>query len=131
MITNKFLADINIAPINGYKGIGPLGLNSPGLMEPSAGVTILNRVLTATIGVMTIVAIIWFTFTLITGAIGIMSSGGDKGALENNKKKITNALIGLLIVITSVFIVDLIGFLIGIDILKIGDWVPILWLQII
>jgi hypothetical protein len=62
---------------------------------------------------MTVIASIWFTFNLIIGAIGIMTSGGDKGKLESSRSRITSGLIGLVIVIAAVFIVQLVGSLIG------------------
>ncbi len=63
---------------------------------------------------MTIIAIIWFVFSFIIGAIGIISAGGDKAALESARKKIVSAITGLIVVIAAIFIVRLIGFLIGI-----------------
>jgi hypothetical protein len=69
---------------------------------------------------MTLVAIIWFVFVFITGAIGIISSGGDKQALETARKKITTGLIGLVLVIIAIVAINLIGYLFGIpDILQI------------
>jgi hypothetical protein len=71
---------------------------------------------------MTIVAIIWAVFSLITGAIGIISSGGDKQALENARKKITTGIIGLIIVIIALLIIELIGYFLGVgDLLNITN----------
>ena len=68
---------------------------------------------------MTIIAIIWAIFTLITGAISIISSGGDKQALESAKKKITMGIVGLVVVIIALFIVEVVGYLLGLpDILN-------------
>jgi len=64
---------------------------------------------------MTIIAVIWAIFTLITGAIGIISSGGDKQALENARKKITTGLIGLAIVLVALFIIEIVGYLLGLN----------------
>lgn len=107
---NKLLAaDTPIAPPGGFKGFGPLG-------EPEgSGITTFSTFISNTIGIMTIIAIIWFVFTFITGAIGIIASGGDKGALETAKKKITSGLIGLVVVIAATFVIDLIGLLLGFD----------------
>jgi hypothetical protein len=66
---------------------------------------------------MTIIAAIWFTFTFIIGAIGIIASGGDKTALEGARKKIASGLIGLVIVVAAIFIIELIGWLIGFDLI--------------
>jgi hypothetical protein len=91
------------------RGEGTLGLEQ-GQDAP----TVLTNVLTATVGLLTIIAAIWFVFLLITGAIGIITSGGDKAALENAQKRITNGLIGLVIVVAAIFIIDLIGNILGI-----------------
>jgi hypothetical protein len=101
---------INLAPPGGFKGKGPLGLEG---FAASYAPAIFTNVITVTIGIMTIVAVIWFTFVLITGAISLITSGGDKGALENARKRISTGLIGLIIVIIAVFIIDLIGHLLG------------------
>jgi len=108
---NKLLA-ITIAPNGGFTGIGTLGT------PKGTGITNFSSVISMTIGVMTMIAFIWFTFVLITGAIGIISSGGDKQALENARKRITSGVIGLIIVIAAVFILDLIGTIFGIPYLN-------------
>jgi len=109
----KSLADITIAPEGGYKGFGSLGnVTDDGFVK-------FSNFLSMTIGVLTVVAIIWFIFTLITGAISIISSGGDKQALESARKKITTGLIGIVIVIAAVFIIDLVGTIFGIEFLNI------------
>lgn len=113
----KYLAEIKLFPEEGFKGFGPLGLG-----EGQEGVSVFTTFISSTIGLMTVIAIIWFIFILITGAIGIMGAGGDKNALEGAKKKITSGLIGLIIVIISLFIIKLIGYLIGIpDILNLPE----------
>lgn len=101
------VGNIQIAPNNGFTGFGPLGTNV------GNGIGTFTNFVSTTIGLMTIIAIVWFIFTFILGAIGIISSGGDKNALESAKKKITTSLIGLVVVIVAVFIIDLIGYLLG------------------
>lgn len=96
-----------------FKGFGPLG-NPTG-----TGINQFNTVISTTIGVMTIVAIIWFVIQLITGAIGIMSAGSDKAKLEGARAKITNGIIGLVIVISATFVLDLVGTIFGIPFLNI------------
>mgnify|MGYP001611101883 CR=1 len=46
-----------------------------------------------------------FLIYLIWGGLELMIAGGDKGRLENGTQKITNALIGLLILVGSYAIV--------------------------
>jgi hypothetical protein len=106
---------IKIAPDNGFTGIGTLGTPT------GNGVTQFSKFISMAIGVMTIVAFIWFIFVLITGAIGIIGSGGDKQSLETAKKKITTGIIGLVVTIAAVFIISLIGTILGIDLLDLGS----------
>lgn len=110
----NIIADITIAPPGGYTGVGTLAKPSE-----SGAFWDFSKIISMAIGVMTLVTFIWFLFILITGAISFMNAGGDSKALESSKKKITNGLVGLIIVIASVFIVDLIGTIIGIDYLNV------------
>lgn len=114
---NKLLAaDIKLAPNGGFKGFGKLGLEDG---ASSNADLVFTQFLSSAIGVMTIIAFIWFIFVFFMGAIGIISSGGDKQALETARKKITSGIIGIVVVIAAIFIIKLIGYLIGIpDILN-------------
>lgn len=108
-------SSIPLAPPGGFRGFGPLG----NVTSSTEAIKTFSKFISSTIGIMTIVAILWFIFILITGAIAWMSAGGDKAALETAKKKITTGLIGLVVLIAAIFIIDLIGNLIGIpDILN-------------
>ncbi|HEX6977130.1 MAG TPA: hypothetical protein VF185_02095 [Patescibacteria group bacterium] len=108
----NLLSDINIGPL---QGVGPLGT---GISDANAA-TKFNDVISKIIGVMTVVAFIWFTFQVVMGAIRIVTSGGDKGALEGARKQITTGIIGLVVVVAAIFIVKLLGTLLGIpDILN-------------
>ena len=109
-------ADIKLAPAGGFKGFGKLGLEDGGATNADL---VFTQFISSAIGVMTIIAFIWFIFVFFIGAIGIISSGGDKQALETAKKKITSGIIGVVVVIAAIFVIKLIGFLIGVpDILN-------------
>jgi len=109
----KHLAQLNFGKLEGF---GELG------RPEGTGINTFSKFISSTIGLMTIVAIIWFTFILISGAIGMMGAGGDKQAMESARKRITNGLIGLVIVIAAIFILDLFGTLFGIpNILNLGE----------
>jgi hypothetical protein len=96
-----------------FRGIGPLGLE--GADDAGGAPGIFNKFISGVVGLLTIIAIIWFVFLLITGAYGFMTASGDKAQIETARKKIATAVVGLIIVIAAVFIVDLIGELIGIE----------------
>jgi hypothetical protein len=104
----NILADIQLAP-KPFEGFGPLGLD-----ESQSAPAVFTKFISSAIGLMTIIAIIWFVLLMIMGAIGIISSGGDKAALESARKRITTGVIGFVVVIAAIFVVQLIGRLIGI-----------------
>ena len=110
----------NLGSLN---GIGPLGA-----LKPEEGALMFEKIISNIIGIMTIVAAIWFTFQFIVGAIGWLSSGGDKNKLAQAQGKITSGLIGLVIVIAAVFFIQLIGTLLGLpDILKPATFIQDIW----
>lgn len=99
-------ADIPLGP--GFSGFGPLG--NPGNDAPS----LFNRFITSAVGVMSVIAFVWFIFLLLSGAYGLMGAGGDKEKLETARKKITSGIIGIVFIIAALFIIDLVGFLLGV-----------------
>jgi len=100
--TNDPLEKINLVP-TGYTTLGNLTV---------------SRAVTGAIGILLVVAALLFFFMLLIGGIQWIVSGGDKTGSENARKKITNALIGLLIVFAAWAIVNLIQALFGINILQ-------------
>jgi len=80
----------------------------------------LNKVISTIIGVMTAVAALWFIFQFITAGYQWISSGGDKNNLEEARNKITNSLIGLILVVGAWIIMGVVGRILGLDILNPG-----------
>lgn len=114
-MTNQIAAVLRFGPNGGYTGpVG--GIFAPGA-DPGGNLEIL---LSTIIGVMTVIAGIWFIFIFLIGAIGIITSGGDKGAYETARKRISAGLTGLIIVVFAIAIISLIGKILGFDILGIG-----------
>ena len=64
-----------------------------------------------------IIGVLFFFFIIIIGAIQWISSGGDKNALEEAKHKITNAIIGFVILFSIFAILKLMENFFGISIL--------------
>jgi hypothetical protein len=102
---NKLIADIQLGPLEGVGHLGKPGTNAPGLFSST---------LSKIIGVITVVGFIWFTFQVIFGAIRIITSGGDKASVESARKQITTGVIGVVVMVSGIFIVSLVGQLLGI-----------------
>lgn len=94
------------------RGIGPLGLQ---YKEDWEGGLVFNEFISSAIGLMTVIATIWFIFLVIAGAYGIMSAGGDKAQLEAARKRLTSGITGFVVVIMAVFIIRFIGSLLGLE----------------
>lgn len=109
---NNYLSDIDLFKDSGLQGFGILGLEGK-TGEDAPG--IFNQVISLVIGIITTVAIVWFVFLVISGAIGIMGSAGDKAAFSKAVQKITNGVIGIIIIFAALFIVSIIGKMFGIE----------------
>ena len=119
MVQNNLLAAEK--GLGKFEGLGPLGGEGKMLEDPTTAVYWFSRFLSIAIGVMTIIAFIWFIFTLLSGAIAWLSSGGDKQKLQNAQKQITTGLTGLIIVISAIFLIKIVGVIFGFDLLNIAD----------
>lgn len=81
----------------------------------------LNKMISTIIGVMTAVAAIWFIFQFIIAGYQWIQSGGDKNNLSEARDKITNSLIGLIIVVAAWIIIGIVGKILGLEILNPGS----------
>ena len=82
----------------------------------------LGAAFSAIIGLLTVISSLYFIFQLVTGAVQWISSGGEKSGLQQARDKITNGLIGLVIVVASIAIVSVIGTFLGFDILYVASF---------
>lgn len=78
---------------------------------------VLGRFLSSWWGVAYVAGGIIFLLYLMWGGIEWAIAGSNKDRIENAKNKISNALIGLLLIAASYALIKLVGFVLGIDIL--------------
>lgn len=71
-----------------------------------------------------VIGTLYFVFQFITGAIAWIGSGGDKQSLETAKSKITNALVGLVILFATFAIIRFLEEFFGVGILTL-DILPL------
>jgi len=100
MITNPILP----APSTGTSG--------------NAGVTFLQAALPAVIVLGLVVGVVIFFIMLIIGAIQWISSGGDKQGIETARGKVTNAIVGLIILLALFAIIRFINDFFGVQLLN-------------
>lgn len=99
--------------------LGTIGSND-GSLGPFAGgaasgLVGIAKIVSSVIGVMTIAAGIWFLFQITIGGFNWITSGGDKAKLEAARSKLTNAFIGIVIVVAGWAILALAGQFLGVD----------------
>lgn len=82
-----------------------------------SGASFFSKAIPSAIGLAFLIGSIIFFFMLVIGAIQWISSGGDKQALEGARSKISNALIGIVLLFAAFAIVSLIQKFFGIQIL--------------
>lgn len=75
----------------------------------------LNNILSTGITLLFTFSIILTLFFLIYGGISFITSGGDKQKVVNARHKLTFAVVGLIVVLFSFFIVNFIGQLFGVE----------------
>lgn len=94
-----------------------LGPKLQGFTNSEGGSAFFSTIIPNAIKLIFIVGSAVFLFMLIAGAIQWISSGGDKQALEGARSRITNALVGIIILFSSYAIIKLIEHFFGISIL--------------
>jgi len=82
---------------------------------------VIANIISKGIGLLTIIAGIWFLFQTIIAGYNYMSAAGDKARIENASRKLTNSLIGLAIVVAAYALLSLIGKFLGVSFLNIGQ----------
>lgn len=91
----------------------------PGLQNLS-GVGFFQRLVPALVGLGFVIGVVIFFFIMLAGAIQWITSSGDKAAIEAARSKLTNALVGIVILFSLFAIVSVIENFFGINILQIN-----------
>lgn len=87
------------------------------IQSPGVGYQSISDFLNAAIRLAFIIALVLVLVMLVWGAIEWIFSGGSKEQLDNARKRIINALVGLAILAVAFAIVALAGTFVGIDLL--------------
>jgi len=131
---NKLLSDVGIitpvpgTPLGRFEGLGPLGDTYKILTNPVRNpIDLLNKVISIGIGFVTLIAFIYFVFLFFTAGLSWVTAGGDQKKIEGAGNKITNGIIGIVIVVSAIFIIDLLGKVLGIDILNPFTFIVDIW----
>lgn len=107
--------ETDLGRIGTGEGLGPFSNFS---LDVSVVGMKLSEILSRILGLLTIIAGLWFFVQLILAGFQYMQSDGDAKKIETANHKITNAVIGLSIVVVGYALVGIIGSIFGLDILN-------------
>lgn len=91
-----------------------IGITQPGKFQNYQ--TLVGDILTNALQYAIVIAGIIFFLKLVSGGFSYLTSAGDSGKIQAATKEITNALIGLILVISVFFIKQILGVLFNIKI---------------
>lgn len=83
------------------------------------GAIFIGMLLPKMVGLIFVVGAVSFFFIFLWGAVSWILSGGDKAHVESAKGRITSAIVGLILLLSSIAIVKLIELFFGVNILTI------------
>lgn len=93
----------------------PIGLQSPPqIIDPDPNVNYTQNAITFVITVLAIIGVVGSLIYLVYGGIKWITSGGDKASIEQARQHIVAALVGLIVVIISFVILNIVFSILGI-----------------
>lgn len=75
--------------------------------------TMAEKLLSNILGILTIVAVIYFVLQIIFAGYGFLSSEGDVKKMEMNRSRLTNGILGFFIIVVAIAVVSLLSQLLG------------------
>ena len=94
-----------------------LGTPLQTILENEGGIGFFQRLIPNMVGLSLVIGVIIFFFIMTIGAIQWITSGGDKAAVEAAKGKLTNAFIGIFLLLILFAILKFVGDFVGVEIL--------------
>lgn len=73
----------------------------------------LDKYISTLLGFGTAVAFIYFVFQFIIAGYGFLSSEGDKGKIELARHRMSQAILGLVVIVAAIFLSGLLGQVLG------------------
>lgn len=119
MLFSSLIAQNNEIPLGRFTP--PTGAYSTGSETESGALDNFESLISNILGVLTVLASLFFVIYFVVGAFEWVSSGGDKGKLEHARNRMTSGILGMVIIVASYSLLGLLSGLIGIDFLNPAD----------
>lgn len=82
------------------------------------GAPFFSRLLSALLGFAIVGGIVIFAFKFFSGALSWMTAGGDQNKVANAKSTVTNASIGVVTLLFSFFIINIVSCVVGVNLIN-------------
>lgn len=86
-----------VKPVHAVK----YNLEGPGIVPGDNPVSQVESIISGIFGFLTVIAVVFFTIQLILAGYGFISSQGDKEKIATARKKLTNGILGITIVVVA------------------------------
>jgi len=123
IIKSVFAANIETGPI---KGIGPFGFENEAVSEATTK-TQFGNILSTVITVITVVGGLAFIIYFTMGGLKWITAGGDKTKIQEAQTQMTQGIVGLVVITVGLFVVGIIGGILGIDFLNPFNTLSKIW----
>ncbi|MEX0896302.1 MAG: hypothetical protein WDZ94_05240 [Patescibacteria group bacterium] len=81
----------------------------------------MENFLSTIIGLLTVIAAVYFIFNFLIAAVSWVTAGGDSGKIQSARDRIIQSTIGMIVVVAAYGIVGLVGAVLGLEILNPAD----------
>lgn len=89
-------------------------ITGPGIVPTANSASQLEKIISAVIGVLTIVGFIFFAIQIILAGYSFLSSQGEASKLEAARDRLTNGILGIVIVVIAFGLTAFLANLLGI-----------------
>jgi len=90
-------------------------LTGPGPVPTGDSASQLEKIISSVIGVLTIVGFIYFAIQIILAGYAFLSSKGEAAKLEAARDRITNGILGIVVVVIAFGLTAFLGNLLGLE----------------
>ena len=90
-------------------------ITGPGIVPTGDSASQLEKIISGVIGVLTIVAFIYFAIQIILAGYSFISSQGDAAKLKAARDRLTNGILGIVVVVIAFGLTAFLASLLGIE----------------
>lgn len=89
-----------------------------GLNDASESLTKLELIISAVIGMLTVIAGLFFVVSIILAGLDWIGAGGDSGKIQKARDRMIQGALGLVVIVLAYALVGVVGSVLGINILN-------------